>query len=122
MTDRPWTQQTVIAPVDVADAARADANRTTAGLPRDPDHEEYVPDHEVPEVTLGAGVPLIGADDPDDAPVKAVAWDLRVRDEWSDEFARGVNAYGLTVYVRPDDAESMSDAIADAGYRKSPNG
>lgn len=115
-----WIQQTVIAPKAVADDVRLLANRTVSGIPLDPDAEGYVPDADVPDVVLGEGVPLVGIDDPDDAPVRARAWDLRVRDRWAAEFAAGVEQFGLTVYVRPDDAETMAEAITDAGYRRQP--
>jgi len=120
MADRPWQQQTVIAPEAVADDVRLLANRTVAGIPLDPDADGYVPDADVPDVVLGAGVPLIHADDPDDAPARARVWDLRVRDRWADDFAAGVEQYGLAVYVRPDEAETMGEAISDAGYRRRP--
>ena len=115
-------QATIICPIDTADAARLRANRTVAGIPADPDHEDYVPDDQVPQRTLAEGVPLIGLDDPDDAPVRARAWDLPVRPRYEAGLAAGAIEYGAIIYTRPDEVATMSEAIAKAGFRRSPGG
>lgn len=93
--------RTIIAPEPIADDVITDANSTVAN-------------------TLSEGVPLIAKGDPDDADVKARAWDLPIPDQHMEAFQRGVSDHDLDVYERPDDVERMSDAISDAGYRRQP--
>jgi len=47
--------------------------------------------------------------------------DRRQIDRLNDLIAEsGIEQYGLAVYVRPDGAETMGEAISDAGYRRRP--
>lgn len=97
---------TVICPASDAPDVRAGADETTGTS------------------TLAAGVPLIDETDPDDASIRAYAWDLPIPTEYESEILDLLSFFGVTAYERWPDGpvDTMSGAISMEGMRRKVSG